>query len=614
MYITQIKLYFVHHQASQKYFSSFFNLLICLALLSFATLTVSGEEQQDGGKYGNFFSSIREQSPVLIPKCNSPRATLTSFYTITKKIKIVFLNSSKLGDIQWKQERQLITLYSKLKFLVDSSGISEKEHFAKTNVLASQLADILDRIPVPELSNVPDANMVAKEQLVYWRIPDTEISMIRIAKGARQGDWVFSPELMNKISRFYEITKHLPWQSKPNVIRKDAHGLLEHYMDFTGTFIPFTFTDYLPNWMLVKFFEVPLWKYIGSFLVVVLLLFLTLFIHKLTRFKSDQDKNHNNIFLNFRRLLLPLFLIIFIPMAITFITEELRVRMIPLDVIDDTLWGLFFIVVFWLCLSAGNLIFVLIIHIPSFPHASFDASLVKIICRLSACFIGAWIAFSGLNELGVSMVPLIAGASVGGLAFALAVKPTLSNVISGMLIYADKPFGIGQRISIKGFVGDVESIGLRSTRIRTLDGHVVSIPNDEVCNTDLENIAKRPFIKRKFSVTITYDTPPEKITEAMAIIRQLMSIDEDQGMTEDELGRPSNSCINKLSDKPPVVYFNELNADSLNLLVIYYFTPPDKTRSLKYATWFNLQLIERFNRAGIKFAFPTQTIEYKPVT
>ena len=100
---------------------------------------------------------------------------------------------------------------------------------------------------------------------------------------------------------------------------------------------------------------------------------------------------------------------------------------------------------------------------------------------------------------------------------------------------------------------------------------------------------------------------------AMEIIRRLLSLEEDGDRDEDELGRPSNQHLHEDDENlPPRVYFSDLNADSLNILVIYWFSPPDYWTYLEHATWVNLQLIERFNAEEIEFAFPTQTIDLKP--
>ena len=83
------------------------------------------------------------------------------------------------------------------------------------------------------------------------------------------------------------------------------------------------------------------------------------------------------------------------------------------------------------------------------------------------------------------------------------------------MLSLDKPFVPGQRIKVKGYEGTLEEVGLRSVKIRALTGHQVSIPNEDVARIDIENIGRRPYIRRLFNVTITYDTPPEKIGRAM---------------------------------------------------------------------------------------------------
>jgi len=592
-----------------------FRIFMSVIFFIFLTMKINGEEDVTTEIFNNSFSrTIRNSSPILLPKCDSPRQTIESFYSITKKIKNVFEHSSETRDIDWRQQRELTTLYSELKTLIDHTELSQKEAFAKINVVSSQLSEVLDRIQLPPLNDIPDASIVKKYNLDQWRIPHTEIALIRISKGLRQGDWIFSAETIAKTSSMFHRSKKKPFLKDANIgLIKNNGGILENYLAYTGSLIPKNFTQILPSWMLDNIFHTPLWKYFATAFTILLIFCLGFIILKLTRYRSDKQLKFNNISLRIRYVILPLSLTLIIPFAIDFITINLRIRLIVLDVIDDTLWMICYFMAFWLSINIGNLVSVLITRSPAFPHASIDKSLIQIICRILACVCGFWIILDGLSQLGVSMVPLIAGASVGGLAFALAVKPTLSNIISGMLIYADKPFSIGHRISIKNYIGDVEMIGLRSTRIRTLDGYLVSIPNDEVCNTDLGNISKRPAIKRQFSVTITYDTSPKKIKKAMDIIRQLLSIDEDKGKTEEELGHPPNSCLHKDPKNLPRVFFDELNADSLNILVIYYFSPAEHYKSLEYATWFNSELIERFNKAKIKFAFPTQTIEYKPV-
>ena len=192
---------------------------------------------------------------------------------------------------------------------------------------------------------------------------------------------------------------------------------------------------------------------------------------------------------------------------------------------------------------------------------------------------------------GKSITTILAGLGVGGLAVALAAQDTIKNFFGSLVIMGDKPFEIGDRIVVSGHDGPVENVGFRSTKIRTLEGHLVTVPNSEIVNTTIQNIGKRPYIRHLANITITYDTPPEKVERAVAIVREIL--DGHEGI------RP---------DLPPRVYFNAFNDWSLNLIVIYWYHPPDYWSYLAFAERVNMEILKRFNREGIEFAFPTQTV------
>ncbi|MDD3276418.1 MAG: mechanosensitive ion channel family protein [Kiritimatiellales bacterium] len=187
---------------------------------------------------------------------------------------------------------------------------------------------------------------------------------------------------------------------------------------------------------------------------------------------------------------------------------------------------------------------------------------------------------------------ILAGLGVGGLAIALAAQDTIKNFFGSLVIFGDHPFQLGDRIVVDDTDGTIEEVGMRSTRIRTLDGHLVTVPNGELANKTIRNISKRPYIKRVANITITYDTPPEKVERAMEIIKE-------------ELNRKNEKFP---ADFPPRVYFNDFNAASLNILVIYWFAPPEYWDFLEFDQAFNLAVLRRFNEEGIEFAFPTQTL------
>ncbi len=193
-----------------------------------------------------------------------------------------------------------------------------------------------------------------------------------------------------------------------------------------------------------------------------------------------------------------------------------------------------------------------------------------------------------LSNIGFNVTTLLTGLGVGGIAVALAMQDTLKNFFASIMILLDKPYQIGQRIVVKGHDGLVEEIGLRSTKLRLLNGHQATIPNDQMANLDIENVGRRPHIRRLTNINLSYGTSPEKIEKAIEIILGLLK--NHEGMD------PSF---------PARVYFNEFNRDSLNLVVYYWYRPDDYWRFLKFSQEVNLQIIRAFKKENIEFAFPT---------
>ena len=186
---------------------------------------------------------------------------------------------------------------------------------------------------------------------------------------------------------------------------------------------------------------------------------------------------------------------------------------------------------------------------------------------------------------------ILAGLGAGGLALGLAAQDTIKNVFGSLMIYVDRPFELGDRIFVDGHDGPVESVGFRSTRVRTLDGHLVTIPNSEMASRTIKNIGKRPFIRRVMDIRIPYNTTPEKLREALAILRNLVSDHEGKKDTH-----------------PPRVFLHDFMESSLNIRVIYWYHPPDYWDYCDYGEKLNLQIVEQFAEADIEFALPTKRL------
>ena len=189
------------------------------------------------------------------------------------------------------------------------------------------------------------------------------------------------------------------------------------------------------------------------------------------------------------------------------------------------------------------------------------------------------------------MTSVIAGLGVGGLAIALAGQDMVKNFFGSLMILSDHPFEMGDFVEAGGHKGSVESVGFRSTRLRTPDGHLVTIPNGSLANMVINNVSQRPFLKRAFGLGLTYDTSPEKVERAMKIVKDIL---------QDHAGQSE--------DKPPLVNFTDFTDSTLNIQVTYWHFPADWSGFRGLNDHVNMEILSRFNAEQIEFAFPTQTI------
>ncbi len=254
----------------------------------------------------------------------------------------------------------------------------------------------------------------------------------------------------------------------------------------------------------------------------------------------------------------------------------------------------------WYLFNLVGALDVLIRRVVGHSECTLDEQLTPLIrksLRLLVLLLGAMFVLQSVFDQNIGA--WLAGLGIAGLAVSLAAQDSLKNIFGSITILLDRPFHIGERIIFAGYDGTIEEIGFRSTKVRTLTGHQVNIPNSKIVSESVENIGRRPTIRRLMNVTITYDTPREKIEQAVSILRELLE--------EDGLREPIHPTVGE-NEFPPRVFFNDFNADSLNILVLYWYAPPAYWDFMEHAERLNLRIFEEFEKAGIEFAFPTQTL------
>lgn len=186
---------------------------------------------------------------------------------------------------------------------------------------------------------------------------------------------------------------------------------------------------------------------------------------------------------------------------------------------------------------------------------------------------------------------IIAGLGIGGLAIAMAANATISNFFGSLVIFTDKPFELGDCVKIDGQQGFVEEVGMRSTRIRTFSGSLLTVPNADLAVKPIENLSKINYFRRIFNIGLTYDTSLDKVKEAIILIQKLVE---------------NHEAFNP--EYPPLVYFNEMGDYSLNIYVSIWYYSSDRKASLKFFETLQLDLLATLQSAKINLAFPTQTL------
>lgn len=191
---------------------------------------------------------------------------------------------------------------------------------------------------------------------------------------------------------------------------------------------------------------------------------------------------------------------------------------------------------------------------------------------------------------------LIAGLGIGGLAIALAAKESLENLLSSFIIFLDKPFVVGDNVTVGKISGTVEKVGFRSTRLRTVEKSFVTLPNRKMVDAELDNLSLRTFTRAKFVIGILYSTPEDKVKSIVGEIQKLL---DDHPRTNQD----------------GTVHFYEFGESSLNLLIQYFADTLDWKEYMKIREEINYRIVGIIKKNGSDFAFPTRTIlmEHKDI-
>lgn len=207
------------------------------------------------------------------------------------------------------------------------------------------------------------------------------------------------------------------------------------------------------------------------------------------------------------------------------------------------------------------------------------------------------LAFAGIGILGtfgIDVTTGIAALGIGGIALALGAQKTVENLVGSVTIIADRPLQVGDFVKVGDVVGTVEDVGIRSSRIRTGERTVVTVPNGDLSARQIENYAERDRFLFNPVIAISYSTTSAKLREAITIVQQVLA-------THDKMAEGARARLGNITDR------------SFNIEVFSYIDVPEFDVQVIIREELLLTIYERLEAAGIGLAFPTQNILYAPL-
>lgn len=486
--------------------------------------------------------------PILGSQTDSVQVTLNNPY------QAIYTHLNNLQDNNFKPD------VAGEAFL--QSGIS-KEDAREAAIKLKHILDgeglYIDMDEVPKDPNYLDSATNRNRYVLTAKHPD-----IYLVK--RDGQWQYSKTTINYVNQIYK--KVFPF---------GTHRLL----------------DILPKMGSAEYFGLHSYQVIGI-LIIVLLSFIvhrifTVIIEKII-IRILEKQGHGKIA---KELIHPIakpisYLIIFPILMLLVPVLQLPATFSRYIIIAlRAIWPIFLTIVVY---RLVDILGIYMMKVAEKTESTLDDQLVPLVRKVLKTFVIIIGALFVLINLNISIIPFITGISIGGLALALAAQDTIKNFFGSLMIFIDKPFQIGNWITSGEIDGEVEEVGLRSTRVRTFRNSLIYVPNGILADRTIDNHGLRIYRRYYTTLAITYDTPPRLIE---IFIEGLNKIVEQHPNTR--------------KDKYHV-FLNDFGDSSLNIMFYIFFNVPDWASELKCRHEIILQILRLAERLNVRFAFPTRTL------
>ena len=555
-------------------------VLICCAVTSINAQETTGTKSVVENTLTGAQPTASGKLTIRPIRTDSPRHTLKSFLRLRDELEQT-LRSYRLNKSRELAE-QIHVIGSQFRALINLSSVPQSSRSEIGTDTTKYLLDILGRIELPNLESVPDeAAFEDDASPAKWRIPGTPIRIVRADKGSREGEFLFSERTVIVAPRFYKGIEDLPLQTSLPIISWNRA-----FPQITGPMIPAAVLRSVPQSLRDFWLDTPKWKVIVVILISALAALLLFVFHRaINRHETD-----NRVGFLLRRALTPIAILVVVWSLKNFIEYQINVSGTFSTVVVVMAYIIIHAAEVWLLWLVLLAIFERIVQTRNIPEDSFNAHLWRLGARTIGAVASVVIIGSAAQELGLPLYSVVAGLGIGGLAVALAIRPTLENLIGGIVLYLDQPVRVGDFCNFGDKTGTVEAIGVRSTKLRALDRTLITVPNAALADMQLINWAKCDRMLINTTIGLRYETENDQLRHVLVKFREMLH------------AHP------KIHSETVRVRFAGFGQSSLDIGVRIYALTRDFNEFHAIREDVLLRMSDIVKASGSSFAFPSQTL------
>jgi len=533
--------------------------LLCLLACSFAISTSTAQSLPGmpalTGQPGEVEENVTPISSIPAER-SSPRATMSTF-----------LDAASKG--QWDRATATLNLRR--------NGLPEDVVSVRGREASTELKAVIDRVSYVDLESIPEA-LLDRSDYVWQVVQGLPIGLERVDSG----EWLFSSQTLRSLPELWTLVKDRPV----------VEGVVE--IELTPAM---WLRSQVPPALRKRTLVLEQWQWIAiALLVFVGVLLERILTFVLVRVMGGQLARR----LSRRRVEDTLVRTAMRPLGIAGMAGlwwvALLVLGLPAQALAILLLAVKFIAIAAVVWSLYRMVDVGAAVLESYAaetETRYDDLLIPLLRSSAKIFIAVFGVVLLADNLDINITGLLAGLGLGGIAFALAAQDTVKNFFGSVTVLLDRPFQVGDWIVVGAVDGTVESVGFRSTRVRTFYDSLVTLPNANLISAHVDNYGSRRYRRWKTTLGVAYDTPPEKLEALCEGIRELV---RRHPYTRKDYFH---------------VYLNEFGPSSLDILVYVFWEAPDWATELRERHRLVVDILRLTHHLGVEIAFPTQTLYLK---